>query len=182
MLSHLEKKRGEGEDDSEELSSKIILLEEALQERDDEIDLLKKELKSITDSHDDDIEAFEEHIAKSREEFNQKDQECKELLAEIEELKKEYDDDLEKQYNEMIVSIREREVRIATIEGNFEQKTETMQRERGLLSEEIEELKDKVHILYNDLKEKEGIITEMTGMLNNREESDYSFLLQVSTF
>lgn len=155
------------------------MLDEAIQNREEEIEMLKKELKTITESHDDDIEAFEEHIAKAQAVINQKDQENKELLAEIEELKREFEEEMEKQYNGMVVTIRDREVRIATLEGNFEQKTDTMQRERDLLGEEIGELKDKIHVLFDELKEKENIIQEMTSMLNNKDESEFSYILQV---
>lgn len=156
------------------------MAEEALQEREEEIELLKKELKTITESHDEDIEAFEQHISQCRAALDEKEQECKELRAEMDELKKDFESELEKQYNEMVVSVRDREVRIATLEGNFEQKTDTMQRERNLLNEEINELKDEIHDMFNQLKEKENMIIELTNILNHKSDSESSFLHQVS--
>ncbi|CAO3607924.1 unnamed protein product [Mucor hiemalis] len=168
LLLHVEEKG----DNNENIN------EEALQEREEEIDLLKKELKTITESHDEDIEAFEQHISQCRSAIDEKEQECKELRAEMDELKKDFEGELEKQYNDMIVSVRDREVRIATLEGNFEQKTDTMQRERKLLSEEIEELKDEIHDMFDQLKEKENMINELTNMLNHTKDSETSFLHQ----
>ncbi|KAG2237732.1 hypothetical protein BDF21DRAFT_416903 [Thamnidium elegans] len=182
LLSHLEEK---GEDDdngnnnnNEATNNKIMMLEEAINEREEKIDMLSKELKETNESHDDDIEVFEEHIAKAQEEIKKKQDQNNELMLELENVKKICEEELDKQYNELAVSIREREVRIASLEGNFEQKTDTMQRERDLLGEEIEELKDKLHVAFDELRQKENAIQELSDALNNRDEVDVSYLLQ----
>ncbi|GAA5799814.1 hypothetical protein HPULCUR_005233 [Helicostylum pulchrum] len=185
LLSHLEEKgedddNNDGSNNNETTNNKVIILEEAISEREEKIDILSKELKETNESHDDDIEVFEEHIAKAQEEIKQKQDQNNELMLELENVKKICEEELDKQYNELAVSIREREVRIASLEGNFEQKTDTMQRERDLLGEEIGELKDKLHATFDELREKENVIHELSDALNNREEADISYLLQVS--
>lgn len=145
LLSHLEKKENERGRDTQESDERILQLEE-------EIDMLKNELKSVNESHDNDIEAFEDHVSKTQDEIKKKDQEIKSVLLELEEAKREYEELLEKQYNELIVTIRDREVRMATLEGNFEQKTDTMQREKELLHEEMEELQERVRELEEQLQ------------------------------
>ncbi|KAL9552692.1 hypothetical protein MBANPS3_003650 [Mucor bainieri] len=145
LLSHLEKKESERGIDTQESDERILQLEE-------EIDMLKNELKSVNESHDNDIEAFEDHVSKTQDDIKKKDQEIKSVLLELEESKRECEELLEKQYNELIVTIRDREVRMATLEGNFEQKTDTMQREKELLHEEMEELQDRVRELEDQLQ------------------------------
>ncbi|GAN05385.1 hypothetical protein MAM1_0090d04855 [Mucor ambiguus] len=146
LLSHLEKKENERGRDTQESDERILQLEE-------EIDMLKNELKSVNESHDNDIEAFEDHVSKTQDEIKKKDQEIKSVLLELEEAKRECEELLEKQYNELIVTIRDREVRMATLEGNFEQKTDTMQREKELLHEEMEELQERVRELEAQLQQ-----------------------------
>ncbi|GAA5808074.1 hypothetical protein MFLAVUS_001456 [Mucor flavus] len=183
LLSHLEEK-GEDDDNNgggnndDTTNDKVMMLEEAINEREEKIDMLSKELKEINESHDDDIEAFEEHIAKAQEEIKKKQNQNDELMLELENVKKICEEELDKQYNELAVSVRERDVRIASLEGNFEQKTDTMQRERDLLGEEIGELKDKLHATFDELREKENAIHELSEALNNRDEVDVSYLLQ----
>lgn len=145
LLSHLEKKENERGRDTQESDERILQLEE-------EIDMLKNELKSVNESHDNDIEAFEDHVSKTQDEIKKKDQEIKSVLLELEESKRECEELLEKQYNELIVTIRDREVRMATLEGNFEQKTDTMQREKELLHEEMEDLQERVRELEEQLQ------------------------------
>lgn len=186
LVSHLEEK-GEDDDNNgggnndEAANEKIMILEEAINEREEKIDMLSKELTEINESHDDDIEAFEEHIAKAQEEIKKKQDQNDELMSQLENVKKICEEELDKQYNELVVSVRERDVRIASLEGNFEQKTDTMQRERDLLGEEIGELKDKLHATFDELREKENTINELSEALNNRDEVDMAYLLQVST-
>ncbi|KAK4521676.1 uncharacterized protein ATC70_004208 [Mucor velutinosus] len=146
LLSHLENKENERGRDTQEADERILQLEE-------EINMLKNELKSVNESHDNDIEAFEDHVSKTQDEIKKKDQEIKSVLLELEESKRECEELLEKQYNELIVTIRDREVRMATLEGNFEQKTDTMQREKELLREEMEELQDRVRELEEQLQQ-----------------------------
>lgn len=171
MLSHLDEK---GQDEnSKEQEEKLMIMEEAIQEREEEIDILKKELKTVAEAHDEDIEAFEEHMVKAQTEINNQKQLNQEIVEELENTKKYCQDDLTKQYNDMIVSIRERDVRIASLEGNFEQKTDTMQRERDLLVEEIGELKDRLHEVYDELHRHEETIMDMRSMMKNKEEPSF---------
>ncbi|CEP12153.1 hypothetical protein [Parasitella parasitica] len=163
LLSHLEKKENERGRDSQQSDERIIQLEE-------EIEILKNELKSVNESHDNDIEAFEEHVAKTQQELNKKDQENQSLSLEIEETKRECEELLEKQYNELIVTIRDREVRMATLEGNFEQKTDTMQRERELLQEEMDELQEKYRALQGQQERNQS----------TNSDSEYSQALEAS--
>ncbi|KAI7894323.1 microtubule associated-domain-containing protein [Mucor mucedo] len=176
LLSHLDEK---GMD--EPVKEKVFMLQEALQEREeviqereDEIDILKKELKTVTESHDEDIEAFEEHMAKAQAEFNEQRQLNQELVEELENTKKYCQDDLTKQYNDMIVSIRERDVRLASLQGNFEQQTDTMEREKDLLLEEIGELKDKLHEVFDALNRQEETVIELRKKVRSREESSFT--------
>ncbi|KAL7334407.1 hypothetical protein PS15p_200040 [Mucor circinelloides] len=150
LLSHLEKKENERGRDTQESDERILQLEE-------EIDMLKNELKSVNESHDNDIEAFEDHVSKTQDEIKKKDQEIKSVLLELEESKRECEELLEKQYNELIVTIRDREVRMATLEGNFEQKTDTMQREKELMHEEMEELQGRVRELEDQLQQNHNV-------------------------
>lgn len=165
----------------ESLKEKVFMMQEVVQEREDviqereeEIDILKKELKTVTESHDEDIEAFEEHMAKAQAEFNEQKQINQELVEELENTKKYCQDDLTKQYNDMIVSIRERDVRLASLQGNFEQKTDTMQRERDLLLEEIGELKDKLHEVFDALNRQEETIIDLRSKVRSKEESSFA--------
>ncbi|KAI7896640.1 microtubule associated-domain-containing protein [Mucor mucedo] len=159
------------------MNEKVIKLEEALQEREeviqereDEIDILKKELKTVTESHDEDIKAFEEHMAKAQAEFNEQRQLNQELVEELENTKKYCQDDLTKQYNDMIVSIRERDVRLASLQGNFEQQADTMEREKDLLLEDIVELKDTIHELFDALNRQEENVIELKNQVRRKEE------------
>lgn len=171
MVSHLEEK------DKEHLIEKEML-EEYIRERDEKIKMLSNELKHVTESHDDDIAAIEVHIKKAQEAIQKKEEENLELMNELENVKKMCLEELEKQYNEMNNSVRDREVIIQSLEGNFEQKTDTMQRERDLLREEIGELKEKLHDHFDVLREKDVMIQDLSEALNNREQGDLSYVLQ----
>ncbi|KAI9481510.1 MAG: microtubule associated-domain-containing protein [Benjaminiella poitrasii] len=172
LLSYLEEKGGENGVNVEDLKSQIVDLKEVINEKEDEIDALKDQIESITSEYESNVQVFEEELAK-------KDQENKELMTELEEwmdnsknAEKELEEALEKQYNELSVTIRDREVRMATLEGDIEAQTDTMQREKKLLKEEMEELRDKLHTIYNQLKEKELHIADLTVLLNDKKESD----------
>lgn len=171
MLSHLDEKNQDGT--SKENQEKLFMMQEVIQEREEEVDILKKELKTVTEAHDEDIEAFEEHMTKAQAEFNEQKQVNQELVEELENTKKYCQDDLTKQYNDMIVSIRERDVRLASLQGNFEQKTDTMQRERDLLIEEIGELKDKLHELFDELNRQEETIMDLRSRVKNKQEPSF---------
>ncbi|KAI8328286.1 hypothetical protein BD560DRAFT_417366 [Blakeslea trispora] len=195
LLTHLEKK--ERSSDMQEKTQQLLELEELIQARDDEIEMLKNELKTANESHDTNVEVFEEHLAKTREELDQKNEENKALVIELEELiqrsentKQEYEDELEKQYreyNELVVAIRNRDVTLATLQGDFIAKADTMQREIKLLKEEKEEfelmkeemkeIKSLLNAAYNELREKDEYIIELTDMVNSREQSQLSYLM-----
>ncbi|KAG2211180.1 hypothetical protein INT47_006299 [Mucor saturninus] len=172
LLSHLNEKGMVGP-----MNEKVIKLEEALderdeeiQEREEEIDILKKELKILAESHDKDIEAFEEHMAKAQAEFNEQTQLNQELVEELENTEKCCQDDLTKQRNDLIVSIRERDVQLVSLQGNFEQQTDTMEREKDLLLEEIVELKDTIHELFDALNKQEETVIELKNQVRRKEE------------
>ncbi|RCI07147.1 hypothetical protein CU098_005807 [Rhizopus stolonifer] len=175
------------EQEIEALEAEVEKLLSYLEKKEEEREILKNELQSANESHDTDIEAFEEHLAKTQEELDKKDQENKELMLELDELiqksnhsKKKFEEELEKQYNEyneLVVAIRDRDVTMATLRGNFEAKTDTIQREKELLREEMEELKEQFHEVYDQLKEKERYIAELISSIDNREDSEVSFLM-----
>ncbi|KAI7896631.1 uncharacterized protein EV154DRAFT_476278 [Mucor mucedo] len=135
--------------------------DEEIQEREEAIEILKKELEILAELHDKDIEAFEEHMAKARAEFNEQKQLKQELVEVLENTEKYCQDDLTKQRDDLIVSIRERDVRLASLQGNFEQQTDTMEREKDLLLEEIVELKDTIHDLFDALNRQEENVIEL---------------------
>lgn len=148
-----------------------MLLEAAIQERDEKISMLTEELQNMNKSHDEDIEALDEHITKTQQALEEKDEANRKLLVELnrfaekeEEIQKEYEEKLD----ELTVTIREREVRIATLEGNFEAQTDTMQREKELLKEEIEELKHKLHLVFQELNEKENQVLELRDVITKK--------------
>ncbi|KAG2211185.1 hypothetical protein INT47_006304 [Mucor saturninus] len=173
LLSHLNEKGMVGP-----MNEKVIKLEEALderdeviQEREEEIVILKKELKILAESHDKDIEAFEEHMAKAQAEFNEQMQSNQELVKELENTEKCCQDDLTKQRNDLIVSIRERYVQLASLQGDSKQQKDMMERQRDSFLEKIVELKDTIHELFDSLNRQEETVIELRNQVRRKEEA-----------
>lgn len=161
----------------------MISLEAMIQERDEKIETLNDDLKNINKSHYEDIEVLEEHISKLQQEIEEKNKTSKDLMIELKEslektdqVQKECEDKLNKQFNELAIAIREREVRIATLEGEHEAIIDTMQREKELLQDEIEELSQKLELVLQEMEEKETCIQELKAMTDQKNSNDSEVL------
>ncbi|KAG1452513.1 hypothetical protein G6F46_006013 [Rhizopus delemar] len=183
LLSYCEGNGANDPIDNQEQDERMISLEAMIQERDEKIETLNDDLKNINKSHYEDIEVLEEHISKLQQEIEEKNKTSKDLMIELKEslektdqVQKECEDKLNKQFNELAIAIREREVRIATLEGEHEAIIDTMQREKELLQEEIEELSQKLELVLQEMEEKENCIQELKAMTDQKNSNDSEVL------
>ncbi|KAG1047403.1 hypothetical protein G6F43_010145 [Rhizopus delemar] len=183
LLSYCEGNGANDPIDNQEQDERVISLETMIQERDEKIETLNDDLKNINKSHYEDIEVLEEHISKLQQEIEEKNKTSKDLMIELKEslektdqVQKECEDKLNKQFNELAIAIREREVRIATLEGEHEAIIDTMQREKELLQEEIEELSQKLELVLQEMEEKENCIQELKAMTDQKNSNDSEVL------
>ncbi|KAG0917667.1 hypothetical protein G6F33_001263 [Rhizopus arrhizus] len=183
LLSYCEGNGANDPIDNQEQDERVMSLEAMVQERDEKISMLNDDLKNIDKTHYEDIEALEEHISKLQQKIEENNKNKKDLMIELKEslekadqVQKECEDKLNKQFNELAVAIREREVRIATLEGEHEAIIDTMQREKELLQEEIEELSQKLELVLQEMEEKEYCIQELKAMTDQKNSNDSEML------
>jgi hypothetical protein len=171
LVQHHEEK----EQEEQELLQEISDLKDILQEKEDQYE----NKLSHAYSKDDDGR----QIAELEEQFVQVDILMKQKEDKIRKLTKAYEaekikaekaeEQMELKMKEIAVSLGDRDVRIATLQGDFEAQSDAMSRERSILQEDIKEFKEKYHALAKQMKDKEASIAELKGVLNNQLSENY---------
>lgn len=135
-----EKNKEDGDNDLEE---KIMTLEATIQERDEDIEVLK------------------DHITKTQRELEEKNEANKELLIELQEaiekseqIRADYENQVN-QINELEIGIKEKDERMAALEEDYKSQLYTTEREKKLIEDDVKELKHKLRLALKQLKEKE---------------------------
>ncbi|KAI9269899.1 microtubule associated-domain-containing protein [Sporodiniella umbellata] len=162
----------------EEDNEKLALLENIIQERDQKIAQLTEEVNNMNKLHDQDMEELEKHIHQIQNEIQEKSDTNNDLIALIKEtedksaqIQKEYEQKLEKQFNELAVAIRERDVKIATLEGEQEAQEDTVEREKMFLKEEIDDLSHKLDFALQELEEKSRYVLELKEVVDEKQDN-----------
>ncbi|KAI8879251.1 hypothetical protein K501DRAFT_336199 [Backusella circina FSU 941] len=174
LVQHHEEK----EQEEQELLQEISDLKEILQEKEDQISQYEIKLSHAYNKDEDG-----QQIAELEAQFIQVDILMKQKEDKIRKLTKAYEaekvkadkaeEQMELKMKEIAVSLGDRDVRIATLQGDFEAQSDAMSRERSILQEDIKEFKEKYHALAKQMKEKELNIGELKSLLNNQLSENY---------
>lgn len=164
------------------------MLESMIQERDGRISELTDEITTLNKSHYQDIKDLEKHLSKIQIEIQEKNEANTHLMTELKnslekqnQIQKEYEEKLEKQFNDLAVAIRERDVKIATLEGEREAQEDTVEREKEFLKEEIDDLNNRIDLALQELEEKDRHTLELKDIIAERkgDNSEISRLKEV---
>ncbi|RCI06285.1 hypothetical protein CU098_012440 [Rhizopus stolonifer] len=156
-------------------NEKLTMLESMIQERDGRISELTDEITTLNKSHYQDIKDLEKHLSKIQIEIQEKNEANTHLMTELKnslekqnQIQKEYEEKLEKQFNDLAVAIRERDVKIATLEGEREAQEDTVEREKEFLKEEIDDLNNRIDLALQELEEKDRHTLELKDIIAER--------------
>ncbi|KAI9260212.1 microtubule associated-domain-containing protein [Sporodiniella umbellata] len=123
---------------------------------------LQRELENMRQSYEEDVKELEKHIVKTQYELQEKDKlhldlisRLKQVCREAETTKRICREKHKKQMDELAIMVREKDVSMATLRGNYNAREDTMEREKELMKEEIKALKQQLRFVTRGWKTKE---------------------------